>query len=253
MIIVLKPLGWGKHSSNDRGVEASNRGSEWNLSILFPMFIQDQETLGQQNIHLDLSISQLGSPCPHLHLYPRKHGHETMMYFTSLGGCMQCANTFSVTCLSWTSLPAVLPCPPQRWLPGILKMTGFSRLCWHKLLINEVHRSVMVRHFLLEFIGLPEHSCLITACTAVYALINQRSFAEMGWITMNLPVGIFPLQAQMMEQSRPIWLLCKRTRSGKLFSQPSQGSLEVAGVRAQRGLWVTVWNEAIYRPLSLWL
>lgn len=28
MIIVLKPLGWGKHSSNDRGVEASNRGSE---------------------------------------------------------------------------------------------------------------------------------------------------------------------------------------------------------------------------------
>lgn len=137
------------------------------------------------------------------------------MYFTSLGGCTQCANEFLVPCLSWTSLPVVLPCPPQRWLPWILKLAGFSRLCRHKLLINEVHRSVMVRYFLLEFIGLPEHSCLITACTVVYALINQRSFAEMGWITMNLSVGIFPLQAQMMEQTHPIWLFCKRTHSGK--------------------------------------
>lgn len=49
--------------------------------------------------------------------------------------------------------------------------------------------------------------------TAVYALINQRSFAEMGWTLMNLPVGIFPLQAQIMEQNRPIWPLCKRENS----------------------------------------
>lgn len=28
--------------------------------------------------------------------------------------------------------------------------------------------------------------------TAVYALINQRSFVEMGWALMNLSVGIFP-------------------------------------------------------------
>ena len=68
----------------------------------------------------------------------------------------------------------------------------------------------MARRFLLEFIGLPEHLCLITAHTAVYALINQRSFAEMGWTVMNLSVGIFPVQAQIMEQNRPIWPLCKR-------------------------------------------
>lgn len=52
----------------------------------------------------------------------------------------------------------------------------------------------MARRFLLEFIGLPEHLCLITARTVVYALINQRGFAEMGWTVMNLSVGIFPLQ-----------------------------------------------------------
>lgn len=83
----------------------------------------------------------------------------------------------------------------------------------------------MARRFLLEFTGLPEQLCLITACTAVYALINQRSFAEMGWIIMNLSVGIFPSQAQIMEQNRPIWLFCKRTHSGKLFSQALQRSL----------------------------
>lgn len=68
----------------------------------------------------------------------------------------------------------------------------------------------MARRFFLEFIGLPEHLCLITARTAVYAPINQRSFAEMGWTVMNLFVGIFPLQKQIMEQNRPIWPLCKR-------------------------------------------
>lgn len=92
------------------------------------------------------------------------------------------------------------------------ELAGFSRLCPHKLLINEVHRSVMAGRFLLGFIGLPEHLCLITACTAVYALINQRVFAEMGWTVMNLSVGIFPLQAQIMEQNRPIWPLCARER-----------------------------------------
>ena len=65
----------------------------------------------------------------------------------------------------------------------------------------------MARRFLLEFIGLPEHLCL---GTAVYALINQRSFAEMGWTIMNLSVSIFPLQKQIMEQNRPIWPLSKR-------------------------------------------
>lgn len=68
----------------------------------------------------------------------------------------------------------------------------------------------MARRFLLEFIGLPEHLCLITAGTAVYALINQRSFAEMGWTIMNLSVSIFPLQKQIMEQNHPIWPLSKR-------------------------------------------
>lgn len=77
----------------------------------------------------------------------------------------------------------------------------------------------MARRFLLEFIGLPEHLCLITARTAVYALINQRSFAEMGWTIMNLPVGIFPLQAQIMEQNCPIWPLCMRELTeGAIFS-----------------------------------
>lgn len=77
----------------------------------------------------------------------------------------------------------------------------------------------MARRFLLEFIGLPEHLCLITACTAVYALINQRRFAEMGWTVMNLSVGIFPLQAQIMEQNCPIWPLCKRELTvGAVFS-----------------------------------
>lgn len=42
-----------------------------------------------------------------------------------------------------------------------------------------------------EFTGLPEHLCLIVRGTAVYALINQRSFAEMGWAIMNLLLGIF--------------------------------------------------------------
>lgn len=51
----------------------------------------------------------------------------------------------------------------------------------------------MARRFLLEFIGLPEHLCLIIARTAVYALINQGSFVEMDWTIMNLSVGIFPL------------------------------------------------------------
>lgn len=38
-------------------------------------------------------------------------------------------------------------------------------------------------------------------------------------------VGIFLLQAQIMEPNCPIWLFCKRTHSGKLFSQASQRSL----------------------------
>lgn len=76
----------------------------------------------------------------------------------------------------------------------------------------------MARRFLVEFIGLPEHLCLIITRTAVYALINQRSFVEMGWTIMNLSGGIFPLQAQIMEQNRPIWPICKREhRVGAVF------------------------------------
>lgn len=55
--------------------------------------------------------------------------------------------------------------------------------------------------------------------TAVYALINQRSFVEMGWTLMNLSVGVFPLRAQIMEQNRPIWPLCKGEHiAGAVFS-----------------------------------
>lgn len=91
----------------------------------------------------------------------------------------------------------------------------------------------MARRFLLEFIGLPEHLCLITARTAVYALINQRRFAEMGWTIMNLSVGIFPLQAQIMEQNRPIWPLCERELTvGAVF--PSMTKV-TAGSRSSGG------------------
>jgi hypothetical protein len=81
----------------------------------------------------------------------------------------------------------------------------------------------MARRFLLEVIGLPEHLCLITAHTAVYALINQGSFAEMGWIIMNLSVGIFPLQAQIMEQNRPSGCSVRELTAGSCFLKHHKG------------------------------
>lgn len=91
----------------------------------------------------------------------------------------------------------------------------------------------MARRFLPEFIGLPEHLCLITARTAVYALINQRRFPEMGWTVMNLSAGVFPLQAQIMEQNRPIWPLCKRELTvGAVFSSMTK---VIAGSRSRGG------------------
>lgn len=65
----------------------------------------------------------------------------------------------------------------------------------------------MAVYFLLEFIGFTEHLCLITASTAVYALINQGSFAEMILTVMNLSVGISTSQTQIMKQNCPIWPL----------------------------------------------
>lgn len=82
----------------------------------------------------------------------------------------------------------------------------------------------MAVYFLLEFIGLTEHLCLITASTAVYALINQRSFAEMILTVMNLSVGISTSQTQIMKQNCPIWPLSKsQITVGSCFLKHDKG------------------------------
>lgn len=82
----------------------------------------------------------------------------------------------------------------------------------------------MAVYFLFEFIGLTEHLCLITASTAVYALINQRSFAEMILTVMNLSVGISTSQTQIMKQNCPIWLLSKsQITVGSCFLKRDKG------------------------------
>lgn len=82
----------------------------------------------------------------------------------------------------------------------------------------------MAVYFLLEFIGLTERLCLITASTAVYALINQRSFAEMILIVMNLSVGISTSQTRIMKQNCPIWPLSKsQITVGSCFLKHDKG------------------------------
>lgn len=82
----------------------------------------------------------------------------------------------------------------------------------------------MAVYFLLEFMGLAEHLCLITASTAVYALINQKSFAEMILTVMNLSVGISTSQTQIMKQNCPIWPLSKsQIAAGSCFLKRDKG------------------------------
>lgn len=82
----------------------------------------------------------------------------------------------------------------------------------------------MAVYFLLEFIGFTEHLCLITASTAVYALINQGSFAEMILTVMNLSVGISTSQTQIMKQNCPIWPLSKsQITVGSCFLKHDKG------------------------------
>jgi len=82
----------------------------------------------------------------------------------------------------------------------------------------------MAVYFLLKFIGLTEHLHLITASAAVCALINQRSFAEMILTVMNLSVGIFTSQTQIMKQNCPIWPLSKsQITAGSCFLKHDKG------------------------------
>lgn len=101
------------------------------------MFAQDQGTQIQQNAQLDLSVLQLGKPSPTpTYLSPRKHDQGTTMEVVHLHAYMQCAGKFSVTLSELNAFSCASPTPTQKTRATDCEVGRFSRLRWHKLLIN---------------------------------------------------------------------------------------------------------------------